>query len=521
MRTGTNDSFRDKLVMSRRKMMATGAGLAAASAIGLRAGGVMAAAAGGDPTDLGVVDLVAAIRGKELSCREVMQAYLDRIDAVNPTYNAIVTRQDPEKLLAAADAADAALASGGPVGALHGVPQAPKDLTATSDMPTTQGSPILKDYVPASDSVMVERLRAAGAIFVGKTNTPEFGLGSHTYNTVFGMTGNAWDPDLSAGGSSGGAAVALAQHLLPVADGSDMMGSLRNPAGWNNVVGFRPTQGLVPFAPAGEVFFQQLACEGPMGRTVADVAYLLSVQAGHDARAPLSLGDDPLRFRQDLSRDVVGTRIGFLGDLGGYLPTEPGVLDVCRTALRHFEDMGCVVEDATLDFDMDLVWQTWLTLRGFTIAGLAGPLYAKDETRALLKPEAIWEIENGLSLTGADVWKASADRSALYQTLRAMFDTYDYIVLPTAQIFPFDATQDRPKEIAGKQMDTYHRWMEVVVPGTLSGMPIAAVPAGFGPKGAGQPMGLQIIGPQREDLAVLQLAHAYEQASGFAPRRPA
>ncbi len=508
--------------MSRRTYLAASTGLAVASLIAARPGKLLAQpGAASDPTDLGVVDLVAAIRGRELSCREVMQAYLERIDAVNPAYNAIVTRQDPDMLVAAADSADAELASGREIGALHGVPQAPKDLTATSDMPTTQGSPILADYYPATDSVIVERQRGAGAIFVGKTNTPEFGLGSHTYNTLFGTTRNAWDPALSAGGSSGGAAVALAQRMLPVADGSDMMGSLRNPAGWNNVVGFRPTQGLVPFAPAGETFLQQLAYEGPMGRTVADAAYLLSVQAGHDARAPLSLEGDPLRFRQDLSRGFGGTRIGFLGDFGGYLPMEPGVLDVCRAALGNFEELGCSVEEATLDFDMDSVWKTWLTLRQFTIAGLGGGLHANEALRAQMKPEAIWEIENGLGLSGTDVWAASSNRTKLYHAMRAMFGRYDYLVLPTAQVFPFDAELHWPKEIAGRTMDTYHRWMEVVVPGTLSGMPIAAVPAGFGPKGASQPMGLQIIGPQRADLSVLQMAHAYEQASGFPSHRPA
>ena len=506
--------------MSRRTFLNTTGGLAAASLIGLRAGKVLAGAQASDLMALGVVDLVKAIRGKEVSCREVMQACLDRIDAENPTYNAIVSRQDPEKLLEQADRADAAIAAGQATGALHGIPQAPKDLTAVAGIATTQGSPIFKDFVPKSDSIMAERMRREGAIFVGRSNTPEFGLGSHSYNTVFGTTRNAWDPALSAGGSSGGAAVALARHMLPVADGSDMMGSLRNPAGWNNVVGFRPTQGLVPYGPAAEVFVQQLGIEGPMGRTVADTAWLLSVQAGHDPRAPLSREVDPLQFRQDLSRDFKGARIGYLGDLNGYLPTEPGVMDLCASALGHFTDLGCHVEEARLDFDMDVAWQTWLTLRGFSIAGVAGKLYQDDKTRALLKPEAVWEIENGLKLSGAQVFAASANRSALYQAMLALFARYDVLILPTAQIFPFDAEQPWPKEIAGRQMDTYHRWMEVVIPATLAGLPVAAVPAGFGPKGASQPMGLQIIGPARADLQVLQLAHAYEKASGFPQHSP-
>ncbi|WBU56511.1 amidase [Paracoccus sediminicola] len=506
--------------VTRRHFLNTSAGLATATTVGLKAGRVLAQSAPGEVTDLGVVDLVAAIRGKELSCREVMEAYLSRIDRVNPIYNAIITRQDPDALMAAADQADRSLAAGDELGALHGVPQAPKDLTATSDMPTTQGSPILKDNLPAADSVLVERTRRAGAIFVGKTNTPEFGLGSHTYNTLFGVTRNAWDPALSAGGSSGGAAVALAQRMLPVADGSDMMGSLRNPAGWNNVVGFRATQGTVPYAPSGELFMQQLGYEGPMGRTVADTAYLLSVQAGYDARAPLSRDLDPLQFRGDLSADMSGKRIGYLGDLGGYLPMEPGVLDVCEAALTYFESAGCTVEAATIDFDMATLWQTWLTLRGFLVAGNAGALYANEDTRAQLKPEAVWEVENGLKLSGADIYRASANRSAFYLAMNAMFEDYDYLVLPTAQIFPFDAEMDWPKQIAGTEMDSYHRWMEVVIPGTLSGMPVLAVPAGFGPQGDSQPMGLQIIGPRLADLSVLQIGHAYEQASGYAANRP-
>ncbi len=505
---------------NRRQFLNATSGIAATAMIGIAARPAQGGSAMSDPSRLGVVDLARAIRAKDVSCREVMQACLARIEAENPTYNAIVSLQDPEKLMAAADAADRALSQGRELGALHGIPQAPKDLTATAGIPTTQGSAILRDYVPKTDSVIVERARREGAILIGKTNTPEFGLGSHTYNAVFGTTVNALDPRLSAGGSSGGAAVALARHMLPVADGSDMMGSLRNPAGWNNVVGFRPTQGLVPYAPTGEVFVQQLGYEGPMGRTVADTAYLLSVQAGYDARAPLSLDIDGRQFRDGLSRDVKGMRIGWLGDLGGHLPTEAGVLETCRKALGHFTALGCEVEEARIDHDMDALWQTWLTLRSFTIAGVARPLYENEAARAQMKPEAIWEIEMGLKLSGTDIYAASAARSAFHQAMLAAFQRHDFLVLPTAQIFPFDAKLDWPKEIAGRSMDSYHRWMEVVIPATLAGTPVAAVPAGFGPRGASQPMGLQIIGPRRADLAVLQIAHAYEQASGFPGQLP-
>ena len=478
-----------------------------------------AQASGGNAiTDMTAVELRAAIAKRSVSCREVMQAYLDRIDAVNPVFNAIVSRKDSKGLLAEADKADEALARGDAVGPLHGFPQAPKDLAATTDIVTTQGSLILAKYLPKADAIVVERARKAGAILIGKTNTPEFGLGSHTYNAVFGTTVNAWDPNLAAGGSSGGAAVALAQRMLPVADGSDMMGSLRNPAGWNNVVGFRASQGRIPYGPTGEVFMQQLGYEGPMGRTVADTALLLSVQAGFDARAPLSLAGDPQQFAGALDRDFKGARIGYLGDFNGYLPMEAGVLDVCAAALKHFETIGCAVEAVTPDYDMNQLWQTWLTLRGFLIAGIASGLYAKPELRKMMKPEAIWEIESGMALTGPQVFKASADRSAWYQVVRGLFERYDFLVLPTAQVFPFDAKTHWPKEIAGKAMDTYHRWMEVVVPGTLAGVPAAGVPAGFSDKGL--PMGLQILGPAQADLAVLQIAHAYEQASGFSNQCP-
>lgn len=469
--------------------------------------------------DMTAVELGAALRARRVSCREVMDACLARIEAVNPAVNAIVSLQDPDALRAEAGARDAEIARGLWRGALHGFPQAPKDLANTVGIPSTQGSPILAGHLPEADSLVVERVRKAGAILIGKTNTPEFGLGSHTYNTVFGTTLNAWDQGVSAGGSSGGAAVALAARMLPVADGSDMMGSLRNPAGWNNVVGFRPSFGRVPYGPTGEVFLQQLGTEGPMGRTVADAALLLSVQAGFDPRAPLSIAEDPAGFAGSLARDFKGARIGWLGDLGGYLPMEPGVLAVCEEGLKHFDALGCSVEAVTPDFDMARLWEAWLVLRGTLVAGAAGPLHADAAKRALLKPEAVWEVENGLKLTGPEVFRASATRSAWYQEMRRLYETYDFLVLPTAQIFAFDARMHWPEAIGDRKMDTYHRWMEVVIPGTLGGGPVLAVPAGFG---AGhRPMGLQILGPAQADFATLQIGQAYELASGFSRLQPA
>jgi amidase len=511
----------------RREFLKAGATLLAAGA----PLGALAQAAGGpadavpkpagEITGWSAIQLSRAIQSRSVSCVEVMNAYLAQIDKVNPKVNAIVSLQARDGLVAQARQRDAELAAarneGRSVGWMHGFPQAPKDLAATAGIVTTQGSLILKDYVPKTDAIVVERARKAGAILIGKTNTPEFGLGSHTYNKVFGTTGNAFDPGKSAGGSSGGAAVALALNMLPVADGSDMMGSLRNPAGWNNIFGFRPSFGRVPFGPTNEVFIQQLGYEGPMGRSVADLAMLLSVQAGHDARVPLSIDQDPAVFARPLARDFKRARIGWMGDYNGYLPMEAGVLDTCTQALRHFETIGCKVEAVQPDFPMERLWKTWLTLRGFLVAGVAGGLYADPKSRALMKPEAIWEIENGLKLSAADVYRASVDRTAWYQALNTLFQRYDYLVLPTAQVFPFDAKLDWPKSINGRPMDTYHRWMEVVIGGTLAGLPVMSVPAGFGP--GGLPIGLQVIGRAQADLSVLQIGNAYELASRYTATR--
>lgn len=473
--------------------------------------------AASDIVALDAVALSRAIAARQLSCREVMQAYLAQIDRFNPQVNAIVSRQDPDDLLRQAQVCDDELSQGRSRGWMHGFPLAPKDLANTAGIVTTQGSPLLRGQVPATDAIVVERMRRQGALLVGKTNTPEFGLGSHTYNTVFGTTRNAFDPSRSAGGSSGGAAVSLALNMLPVADGSDMMGSLRNPAGWNNVFGLRPSWGRVPHGPAQEVYVQQLSTEGPMARTVSDLAMLLSVQAGFDARSPLSIAEDPAQFTRPLQRDFRGVRIGWLGDFGGYLATEPGVMALCRDALRHFDSLGGSVEEVLPDYAPERLWRTWLTLRAFLVANLLAGPHGHEATRAQMKPEAVWEVEQGLTLSAAQVWQASVDRTAWYQALGALFQRFDYLVLPSAQVFPFDAQTAWPKAIAGRPMDTYHRWMEVVIGPTLAGLPAAAVPAGFSP--AGLPMGLQIIGPAHADLAVLQLAYAWEQATGFTQRR--
>lgn len=459
----------------------------------------------------GATTLSTLIRERRVSCREVMAAYLDHIEAVNPHVNAIVSLQDRGDLLAQADNRDAELAQGDYRGWLHGIPQAIKDLAATAGIRTTWGSPLFHDHVPDTDAIVAERMKRDGAIVIGKTNTPEFGLGSQTYNPVFGATRNAFDPTKTAGGSSGGAAAALAMRMLPVADGSDMMGSLRNPGAFNNVFGFRPSSGRVPSGPCGSIFGQQLGTAGPMGRSVTDVAQLLTTQAGADPSVPLSLDADPTIFTQDLRRDLTGTRIGWLGDWQGHLTMEPGVLDLCEQALTTFEAIGCDVTPVVPDFSPERLWDTWLTLRHWVVAGNLAPLYRDPNQRTQLKPEAQWEYEGSLAYSAADIFDASTACSEWFQSLRRLFTHCDYLVLPTAQVFPFDVSTHWPDAIDGVAMDTYHRWMEAVVPGTLSGCPTMNVPAGFNT--AGLPMGLQIIGPHHADLAVLQLAHAWEQAS--------
>ncbi|ERL52271.1 hypothetical protein BJB45_09905 [Halomonas huangheensis] len=441
-----------------------------------------------------------------------MATYLAHIDTVNPRVNAIVSRVDSEQLMAQAAECDQQLAAGRSRGWLHGIPQAIKDLSVTRDIPTSMGSPLFAGQAPVEDGLMVSRVRAAGAIFIGKTNTPEFGLGSQTYNTVFGATRNAYDHRLCAGGSSGGAAAALAMRMLPVADGSDMMGSLRNPAGYHNLFGLRPSFGRVPHGAGPEIFGHQLATEGPMARSVGDLAQLLAIQAGPDPRAPLALTDDPSTLRQPLPgvEAAHGLRIGWLGDWDGYLAMEEGVLDVCTGALGVFEQLGATLEAVTPDYAPERLWQSWLTLRQWAVAGSLSEVWQDPERRHQLKPEAQWEVEQGLARSALDIHRANVSRSAWYASVLKLFERFDVLALPSAQVFAFDVETPWPREIEGKAMDTYHRWMEVVIPGSLSGCPVISLPAGFNSEG--KAMGLQLIAPHREDLALLRWAAAFEAA---------
>jgi amidase len=465
---------------------------------------------------LDAVALSSAIKSRRVSCVEVMRTYLDQIDRMNPRVNAIVSLQPRELLLAQARERDVQLARGEYLGWMHGFPHAVKDLEPTSGIHTTMGSPIFKDFIPKADSIIVERMRRAGAIIVGKTNVPEFGMGSQTYNPVFGTTLNAYDQTKTAGGSSGGAAVALALRMLPVCDGSDFAGSLRNPAAFNNVFGFRTSFGRVP-SDLPELFSASFSVHGPMARTVPDLAMLLSVIAGYDARAPLSIHEDPAAFAGPLDRDFTGTRIGSLGDFGGYLPFDPGVLELCRSALKGFEALGCHVDEAAPDFPLEHVWQSCTTLRSWTAASRFRELYEDPARRALIKPEAQWEIERGLKITGLEIADALAVRTAWYRAVRAIFEKFDFLIAPAGQVFPFDAAVHWPKEVGGRAMDTYHRWMEVMIPITMSGCPALCAPAGF--NDAGLPMGIQIVGRNHDEMGCLQIAHAYDRATGWVTRR--
>jgi amidase len=454
--------------------------------------------------DWTAAELSAAIHRRDVSCAEVMTAYLDQIERLNPAVNALVALRPRAELLAAAAAADAE----SPRGWMHGFPFAVKDLADVAGLPTSAG--FFRDPPPATaDSLFVERLRAAGAIFIGKTNVPEFGLGSHTYNNVYGTTRNAYDQSRSAGGSSGGAAVAVALHLVPVADGGDFMGSLRNPPGWNNVFGLRPSAGRVPSA-ADEVFVVQSSVEGPIARSALDLAMLLQTMSGYDPRAPLSLTDDPAGFTD--FADVRGRKVAWLGDLGGYLPMEPEVLRVTSAALDSFAALGMTVTPALPDFPLEDLWPTWLTLRHW-LSGFGAPAPIED-----LKPEIAYEIRGAAGLTGNDVLAASVRRSALYQAFRKLFETYDYAVLPTAQVLPFDANLHWPARIGDVEMTSYHRWMEVSTLATLINAPALAMPAGFSHDGL--PIGLQVIGRNHDDRSLLSLAAAWERETDWVRRVP-
>ena len=464
---------------------------------------------------LTAVELARRIRSKDLSCVEVMQAHLAQIDRVNPKVNAIVTYH-PEQALEGAKAADAALQRGDAVGALHGLPVAHKDLVDTAGVRTTYGSPIFADHIPQRDMLMVERLKQAGAISVGKTNTPEFGAGSQTFNEVFGATLNPYDLTKTCGGSSGGAAVALACGMLPIADGSDLGGSLRNPSNFCNIVGFRTAIGRVPVWPS-QTPWSALAVQGPMARTVQDTALMLSAIAGPDARCPVALTDDGEAFNplaHSLDRDFNGVRIAWSSDMGG-LPVDPRIVSVIEAQRGAFGELGCDIDEACPDFsDAN---EVFMTMRA---AGMAATRADMLEThRDQLKDTVIWNIEEGMKLNAADVGMAEVKRAALFERVRKFMDTYEFMVFPVSQHPPFDVTQPYLTEVNGVPMETYIDWMRSCYYITATGHPAISVPCGF--TGDGLPVGVQIVGRHQSEFSVLQLAYAFQQATGFWKQRPA
>ena len=457
-------------------------------------------------------ELAGLLRSREISARELLDVHLDRIERLDPSVNAIVTL-DAAGARAAADAADAALAAGEPVGPLHGLPVAHKDTHATGGMRTTWGSPLHTDTVPLRDELVVARLRNAGTIRVGKTNVPEFAAGSQTFNTVFGVTHNPYRHGLSAGGSSGGAAAALAAGFVPLAEGSDMGGSLRNPAAFCNVVGLRPTPGRVPTWPA-PMGWSQLSVQGPMGRTVADVALQLSVLAGPDARVPISLSDDPAGFAAPLPDSLAGLRVAWAPDLGGRVTVDSAITSVLASSAAVLTDLGATVEDDCPDLsgadDVFGTLRAWIFDTNFSDLARRHPDKVKESIR--------WNAEMGAKLTGADLARAEIAHTKLYERMVAFFERYDVLLAPTTQVLPFSVELEYPTEIGGVPQDNYLEWMRSCTIITATGCPALSVPGDFTPDGL--PVGLQIIGAPRADRRVLEVGHAFEQATAFGSRRP-
>lgn len=464
---------------------------------------------------LNATELAAGIRQREYSSVEVTEAHIAQIERVNPAVNAVVTFL-PEQAIEQAKAADKALANGKAVGPLHGLPMLHKDTIDTAGIRTTYGSPIYRQHVPLQSHLLVQRLHRAGAIPMGKTNVPEFGAGSQSFNTVFGATYNPYDTTKTCGGSSGGQAVALACGMTPLADGSDMGGSLRNPANFCNVVGFRPSPGRVPLWPSPLGWFP-ISVQGPMARTVTDVALLLSEIAGPDSRSPISLPEPGNLFTRPLDRDFRGLHIAYSPDLGE-LPVDPRVTAAIETQLPVFQQLGCTVVEATPDFqDADEIFKIW---RAWSFHLSYGPLLA--EHRQQMKDSVIWNIEQGATLSGADIGRAELKRTELFHRMRRFMEKYEFLLLPVNQVLPFSVNEPYVTAINSAhgrvEMETYIDWMKSCYYITVSGHPAISVPCGFTPEGL--PVGIQIVGRHQDDFGVLQLAYAFEQATRVGTHRP-
>lgn len=457
-------------------------------------------------------ELARQIRAREITAVEVMEAHLAQVEAINPAINAIITFL-PDRALAAAREADAQLARQAPVGPLHGLPIAHKDTTDTKGIRTTRGSPLYRDHVPTENALIVERLQSAGAIPIGKTNVPEFGAGSQTFNTLFGVTRNPYDLTKTPGGSSGGAAAALATGMQPIADGSDLGGSLRNPGGYCNVVGFRPTPGRVPKIASISAWFD-MTVYGPLARTVDDVALVMSVIAGPDLRDPLCLEAPGEIFAQPLARDFKGAKIAWSRNLGD-LPVDRRTTAVLEAKRGVLADLG--VEVVETEPDLSGADEVFHVLRAWDFESGHGEEY--DTQHDLLKDTVQWNVEAGRRLSGPDLARAMRLRSEIYQRAQAFFQEYEFLLLPVSQLPPFPNSIPYPTEINGVPMSTYIEWMRSCSRITVTGHPAISVPAGF--TADGLPVGLQIVGRARDDVGVLQFAHAFEQATNFWMQRPA
>jgi amidase len=461
---------------------------------------------------LTAVELAALIRRREVSAFELMQAHIAQIERVNPRVNAIVTFH-PERALEAARRADERQVRGEPLPLLHGLPTAHKDLVPTRGVRTTWGSTIYRDFVPDDDALIVSRQSAAGAISVGKTNTPEFGTGAQTFNAVFGATLNPYDLTRTCGGSSGGAAVALACGMVPIADGSDLGGSLRNPASFCNVVGLRSSAGRVPKHPT-KLGWNTLSVQGAMGRTVEDVALLMQAISGPDPRVPIALTEPPSLFAQPLARDFRGTRIAWAPALGGLGPVDARVVSAIEALRQTFEALGCIVEDSCPD--LGDAGEIFRVQRAQIYAATHAEHLQKH--RDQLKDTVIWNIEQGLALTARQIGEAEVKRTQLFELVHAFFATYEFLVLPTVQVLPFPVGEPWVREIDGVPMPDYLEWMKSCWMITVTGHPSVSVPCGFSPEGL--PIGLQIVGRFRDDFGVLQLAYALQQVTEIWKRRP-
>jgi amidase len=453
------------------------------------------------------------MRQKKLSAREVMEAHLKTIQRVNSKVNAIVTLVPEERLMAQAAAADEAAARGIFKGPLHGLPVGVKDLHATRGIRTTFGSPLHKFDIPAFDCLVVEREKNAGAIVIGKTNVPEWGFGSQTFNPVFGATKNPYDLTKTCGGSTGGGSVALACGMVPLADGSDMGGSLRNPPNFCSVVGLRTSPGRVPNPPSSLGWFT-LSVAGPVARNVSDCAFFLSVLAGFDRRSPISIDQSGSQFSQTLGgRNFKGVRVAMFKDMG--LPWEPEVKSAAQAQRKIFESLGCIVEEAEPDFtNADECFVSW---RHWSVEMQFGNILEANSSE--LNEYVHWHLQEGRKLTGPYLARLEVKRTGLYQRMREFMDRYEFFILPVNQVLPFDVNMHYPTEIAGVKMESYIAWMKSAYYISTVGNPAISVPCAFSESGL--PIGIQIVGRHNDDWGVLQMGYAFEQATNVGKRRPA